>query len=34
MTWFNNVRIVWKLAMIVAVLGFASFLPQDLLRRR
>ena len=26
MTWFNNVRIVWKLAMIVAVLGFASFL--------
>jgi methyl-accepting chemotaxis protein len=26
MTWFNNVRIVWKLAMIVTVLGFASFL--------
>ncbi len=26
MTWFNNVRMVWKLAMIVTVLGFASFL--------
>src|ERR1700761_2744738 len=26
MSWLNNLRIVWKIAMIVAVLGLASFL--------